>query len=329
MKLRGAISGFGEVAARGHIPGWLTREDVSIVAIHEPVAARRELAMRTLKGVRIYDDLGLMLDGESPDFVDIASPPAFHAEAIHAALEAGAHVLCEKPLCLDLAEFDALVKLAAQRARILMCVHNWKHAPAFEAARRALDAGKLGTLGFVSIDRMRTEPAGGAGKWRSEAASGGGILIDHGWHAFYLAQWLMGTAPMSVSSFLTHHDGLDDAADIRLVFPDDRLVRIHLSWRAPVRRTATALYGENAMLEIDGDRVILTSRSGRVEDLSARDAPDDSYHSTWFGRVIDDLMRAIASGTAQSNLDEARTALALLLASRESARGEGTLVIRL
>ena len=81
MKLRGAISGFGEVAARGHLPGWLTREAVSIVAIHEPIAERREVAMRMLKSARIYDDLGLMLDGERSDFVDIASPPAFHAAA--------------------------------------------------------------------------------------------------------------------------------------------------------------------------------------------------------------------------------------------------------
>ena len=327
MKLRGAISGFGEVAARGHLPGWLARDDVSIVAIHEPVAARREIAMRTLKGARIYDDLGLMLDGESPDFVDIASPPGFHADAIRASLEAGAHVLCEKPLCLDLAEFDALVKLASERRRILMCVHNWKHAPAFEVARHALDSGRLGALRFISIDRMRTEPAGGGGRWRSEAASGGGILIDHGWHAFYLARWLMGAAPVSVSSFLAHHNGLDDVADLRVLFPDERLVRIHLSWRAPIRRTSTALYGENAMLEIEGDRVLLTSRSGEVEDLSIHDAPDDSYHSAWFGKVADDLMHAIASQTTQSNLEEARTVLALIEASRESARAGGVSVL--
>lgn len=330
MKLRGAISGFGEVAARGHLPGWLTREGVSLVAIHEPIAARREIAMRALKGARIYDDLGLMLDGESPDFVDIASPPAFHANAIRAALEAGAHVLCEKPLCLDLPEFDALSKLARERARVLMCVHNWKHAPAIAVARDALASGRLGALRFISIDRMRTEPAGGTGKWRSETVSGGGILIDHGWHAFYLSQWLMGDAPISVSAALPHHDGLDDVADIRVSFPNDRMARIHLSWRAPVRRTSTFLYGDNALLEIEGDRVILTERSGNAEDLSVADAPDDSYHSAWFGKVAEEFECAIAadptSADSSRNLAEARGALALILASRESA-SEGRRVL--
>ena len=330
MKLRGAISGFGEVAARGHLPGWLTREGVSIVAIHEPVAERRQLAMPMLKSARIYDDLGLMLDGEAPDFVDIASPPAFHARSIRAALDAGAHVLCEKPLCLDLAEFDELTRLAAERSRILMCVHNWKHAPAFAVARHALASGRLGALRFIGIDRLRTEPAGGAGKWRSEASSGGGILVDHGWHAFYLAQWLMGDAPLSVSAFLARQEGtdLDDLADIRVLFPSDRLVRVHLSWRAPVRRTSTVLYGDKAMLEIEGDRVILTERSGRIEDLSVQDAPDDSYHSAWFGKVAEDFERAIAAGStsaaASRNLLEARTGLNLIVAARESAASSGS-----
>jgi predicted dehydrogenase len=339
VKLRGAISGFGEVAARGHLPGWLTREDVSLVAIHEPVAERRQLAMRMLKTARIYDDLDLMLDGEAPDFLDIASPPALHAESVRAALEAGVHVLCEKPLCLDRDAFDRLTKLAAERSRILMCVHNWKHGPAFEVARHALESGRLGALRFISIDRLRTEPAGGAGKWRSDIASGGGILIDHGWHAFYLAQWLMGDAPLSVSAHLARQNnpglpdggldgGLDDLADIRVLFPHDRLARIHLSWRAPVRRTLTTLYGDRAMLEIEGDRVIVTERSGSVEDLTVPDAPDDSYHSTWFGKVAEDFQRAIGAGVgspvAARNLLEARTALRLIVAARESASTGGS-----
>ena len=73
--LRGAISGFGEVAAQAHLPGWLTRSEVSIVAVHDPVSARRHHAINVLKKARIYDDLDLMLDGEALDFVDIASPP--------------------------------------------------------------------------------------------------------------------------------------------------------------------------------------------------------------------------------------------------------------
>src|SRR6266404_4504729 len=144
LKLRGAISGFGEVAARAHLPGWRTRDNVSLSVVHDPISERRHEAIRLIKSVRVYDDLGLMLDGESPDFVDIASPPANHAESVRAALNAHAHVIVEKPLCLTLAEFDELAELAAKEARVLMCVHNWKYAPAYAVAREAIKADRLG-----------------------------------------------------------------------------------------------------------------------------------------------------------------------------------------
>src|SRR3984957_8605383 len=114
-KLRGAISGFGEVAARAHLAGWRTRENIAIGAIHDPISQRRHEAIHLIKNVRVYDDLELMLDGEAPDFVDVASPPGLHHEAAQAALRAGAHVLVEKPLALSLAEFDRLPALAGEK----------------------------------------------------------------------------------------------------------------------------------------------------------------------------------------------------------------------
>jgi predicted dehydrogenase len=194
-KLRGAISGFGEVAARAHVGGWRSRPNLAIGAIHDPVSERRHEAIRLMKNVRVYDDLELMLDGEAPDFVDVASPPALHLEAARAVLEAGAHVIVEKPLALTRADFSELAALALQKRRVLMCVHNGKYAPAYATAHRVIEAGRLGAIRFMSIDRMRTEPAGtggSGGKWRAAAASGGGILIDHGWHVFYLMNWLLG-----------------------------------------------------------------------------------------------------------------------------------------
>lgn len=329
MKLRGAICGFGEVAARGHLPGWLTRPDVTIVAIQDPISERRHLAMRLAKNVRVYDDLGLMLDGEAPDFVDIATPPALHVAAIRTALEAGAHVLCEKPLCLEAAEFEELTRLAAAKSRVLMCVHNWKHAPAFDAAHRMLASGRLGNLRHLQIDRLRTQPAGAPGQWRSEAATGGGILIDHGWHVFYLMHWLMGDAPQSVSAFMGSQQGnrVDDLADLRVIFPGGRIARVHLSWRSPVRRTYTALHGDAAILEIEGDRLLLTDRSGAVEDLSVTDAPDDSYHSAWFGGMADEFEHAVIEGRqgpiCSRNRAEASAALGLVLGARRSADTAG------
>jgi predicted dehydrogenase len=336
MKLRGAISGFGEVAARAHLAGWRTREDINLSVVHDPVSERRHEAIRLIKSVRVYDDLALMLDGEAPDFVDIASPPALHAESIRMALNAGAHVLAEKPLCLGLDDFHQLTRLAVEKRRVLMCVHNWKYAPAYAVARRAIEQGRLGEIRFISIDRMRTEPAGAGGaggKWRASAASGGGILIDHGWHVFYLMQWLLGgAAPESISARLgmIGSSDVDDVAEVRIAFQGDVIARAHLSWRAPVRRTSAAIYGDRGILEIEGDRVTLTERGGNTEDLSAVDVEDDSYHPAWFGGVAEEFERAVAAGpdsdVARENLAQAGSSLSLIAAGRESAKHQGVAI---
>ncbi len=336
---RGALSGFGAMAAEAHLAGWRTRPEVTIAAIHDPSSERRHHALKLLENVRVYDDLDLMLAGERPDFVDIASPPAFHAGAVRKALAAGAHVLVEKPLCLDLVELAGLADFAEQNGRVLMCVHNWKHAPPYRIAQRLISAGRLGEIRHLALTRLRSGPAGAGGstvngeRWRTDSHSGGGILIDHGWHTFYLAQSLMGgVAPLAVSAWIDSPPGAaaEDVADLRIEFPGRRLATIHLSWRASVRRTSASLYGDRAMLEIEGDRVFLTERSGKIEDHSVADQPDDSYHAAWFAGMAGEFLAALGQGAggaiARQNLAEARAAAGLIDAARRSAARAGALV---
>jgi predicted dehydrogenase len=328
VRLRGAISGFGAVAAQAHLPGWRSRSDLQIVAVHDPVSERRHLALRLIKNVRVYDDLELMLTGERLDFLDIASPPALHAQAARAALEAGAHVIVEKPLCLDPADFDSLASLAAAKSRVLMCVHNWKHSPAYRLAHEIVSSGRLGALRYVGFERSRTEPASGAG-WRLDPKFGGGILIDHGWHVFYLMRWLMGGEPVDqVAAHLgfASDTAVDDTADLRVRFPRDRIAYCHLSWRAPQRRTIAILYGHQGVLEVLPDHIRLTDRSGRAEVFPVADPPDDSYHAAWFAAVAADFEAAIVPGgteIARLNLAEARTALSLIVGARRSHQRAG------
>ena len=298
--------------------------------------------MRLIPNVRVYDDLELMLDGERLDFVDVASPPAYHAATAMTALAAGAHVLVEKPLCLERDEFESLRAVAASRARVLMCVHNWKHAATYRLAHDLVMAGRLGEMRYVALDRLRTAPAGiglgASGRWRLGAASGGGILVDHGWHVFYLMRWLMGGLdPDAITAFMgvAQEAPVEDVADLRVIFPGDRIASAHLSWRSPLRRTRAMLYGSKGALEIDGDRATLTARSGRSEDVSPAGDPDDSYHSAWFAGVAADFERAVHQSIGQNigegvesvaaaeNLAEARAALELTLSAQESNRQGG------
>ncbi len=273
----------------------------------------------------MYEDLELLLDGEAPDFVDVASPPAYHAGAARAALEAGAHVIVEKPLCLDPKDFADLRSLAAAQDRVLFCVHNWKYSPTYRRAFEAVSAGGLGELRYCALSRLRTGQAGGA-LWRIDPViGGGGILIDHGWHAFYLMQWLMGgRAPLSVAARLgVFPPGVvEEVADLSLTFPGGALGYIHLSWRAPTRRTSAMLYGLEGMIEIEESSVRWSSRSGISEVLPVVEEPDNSYHPGWFAGLAEEFESAIAQGPqgpiAQQNLREAAIALALLNAAKVS-----------
>jgi predicted dehydrogenase len=96
-----------------------------------------------------------------------------------------------------------------------------------------------------------------------------------------------------------------------------------LSWRSPVRRTSALIYGERGLIEIEGECVTLTDRSGGSEDLSAADIADDSYHSAWFAGMAADFERAVIEGAqsrlAKRNLEEARATLSVIIAARESA----------
>jgi predicted dehydrogenase len=219
-----------------------------------------------------------------------------------------------------------------------MCVHNWKHAAAYRIAHELIGSGRLGEVICIALDRLRTAPAGlssgsaTSGGWRLAASSGGGILIDHGWHVFYLMRWLLGGVdPVSVSALMTgDSSGIEDVAEIRVAFPNGRIATSHLSWRAPMRRTRAMIYGAEGALEMNGDRIILTARSGDVHDVPAPPEEDDSYHSAWFAGMAAEFEQAVRDGAgsvvAVENLAEARVTIALLMAARESGRLNGALV---
>lgn len=331
--IRGAISGFGEVAARAHLVGWRTRANINLNVVHDTVSARRHEAFQLIKGVRVYDDLELMLDGESLDFVDIASPPAMHADSASAALEANANVLVEKPLALSVSDYDRIAKIADAKRRVMMCVHNWKYAPPYATAREVIASGRIGRIRSIVMDRLRTQPAGkggAGGRWRQAAASGGGILIDHGWHVFYLMQWLLGGAtPESVSARLGFPSGsdADDVAELRIAMSDGSIATSNLSWRSDERKTSARLEGESGVLDIEGERVTLTDRSGHIDDLSVADEPDDSYHAAWFAGMAKEFEAALADGynseAARLNRIEARNCVAIMAAARASSTNGG------
>ncbi|HKP93797.1 MAG TPA: Gfo/Idh/MocA family oxidoreductase, partial [Chthoniobacterales bacterium] len=205
--LRGAIIGFGAVAANGHWPAYARSPDLEIVAVVDPNQARRSAARELSTAIETFATPEELAQGASVDFVDICAPPALHAELILDALGRDWNVLCEKPLVLELADIDKIRQAAGMSGRAVLPVHNWKYAPIIRRASEALGEGSIGRLQRVEIETLRFEDCAAFDpanpNWRrNPAMAGGGILFDHGWHAIYLARHWFNQDPLDVSATL-------------------------------------------------------------------------------------------------------------------------------
>jgi len=201
--LRGAIIGFGEVARNGHRPAYAESGEVKIVAVVDRTDERRQAARESLPGVATFATMEELAAGAEIDFVDICTPPAWHGEPMLSALAQGWNVLCEKPLLLDMVELEEARSLAREQARVVVPVHNWKYAPIIRHATELLRSGAIGPVREIEIETLRSQDCAVADpehpNWRRDPAiSGGGVLMDHGWHAIYLARHWFDEEPTEV-----------------------------------------------------------------------------------------------------------------------------------
>lgn len=320
---RGAFVGFGAVAEHGHLPGWRADERFAIVAVAEPRAARREAAVRALPGARLYGSSDELFAREELDFVDVVSPPACHADAIVAAAARRLHVLCEKPLVTNPADFRRARAAAAAAGVVLHPVHNWKHAEAFRLLRDAVPQPEE-----IVLRVERNGWSVSADDWRAERRlAGGGILVDHGWHAFYLALAFAGAEPRSVRATTDNRRyraaDVEDSARCEIGFDGCRAT-IELSWAGRVRETAWTLAGAGVSAEVRDAALIRRVDGGETVQPLGSSLSEGSHHADWFPGVIDSFAAAIADpAAAAAGLREAAWCVALLDAAYASAAGGG------
>jgi predicted dehydrogenase len=313
--LRGAIIGFGEVARHGHWPAYEKSQDVKIVAVVDRTDQRRQIARESLPGVLTFSTIEDLAAGAEIDFVDICTPPALHGEPMLAALGKGWNVLCEKPLLLDLVELEQARSLAKETERVIVPVHNWKYAPIIRRATELLRSGVIGRLRGVEIETLRIQDCAVADpnhpNWRRDPAiAGGGVLMDHGWHAIYLARHWFSAEPGEVHASLnrTTQNGVEDEATLTLAFPSGS-AKIFLTWRADIRRNTMRLIGERGEIAIDDDTLRSGSDSIRFESgLSA-----GSHHADWFAAMLPDVIASFRQpAKALASFDEAALCLSVI-----------------
>ena len=162
---------------------------VGMAGTHRPAS----LAAAARFGVENVDDVGELLRREDVDVVYIATPPFLHHAQALAALEAGKHVIVEKPLAMTVGQADELIAVARSRGRLLVANLMQRYNPLFDAVRRLVEGRVLGEVLHGSFENYASDENLPAEHWFWDRSKSGGIFVEHGVHFFDLfAGWLGG-----------------------------------------------------------------------------------------------------------------------------------------
>ncbi|HUW55786.1 MAG TPA: Gfo/Idh/MocA family oxidoreductase [Planctomycetota bacterium] len=194
-KIRIGIIGTGSIANNVHIPGYLRLKDegVELAALCDikPQALTDTLALHNLD-LPTYGNFRTMLRREKLDAVGVCTPNNVHAPATIAALNAGCHVLCEKPIAKTAAEAKRMVDAAKKHRRKLQIGQHQRFQVKAQAVKRVVDAGYLGDIYYARAHALRRRGIPGWGNFISKDVQGGGPLVDIGVHILDLTLYLMG-----------------------------------------------------------------------------------------------------------------------------------------
>ena len=325
-KLNVALFGAGGIA-RAHVRGMLAHADkLECTALCDLSDEALELRSAQLGNdpACYHDWNALLAEQKDLDAVIIALPHPFHAPAILAAAGAGKHILCEKPMCMTLAEADEILAAVARSGVTYMSAHNQLFTPVVREAKRLLDEGLIGKLRWLRTQDCFVAPATSMhGTWRGSVASqGGGELIDTGYHPSYLLLYLAG-APLaevraSMSRFHMHIEG-EDTASVQVRFQNGVLGEIFTSWAMPLPYGTHKLHLVGDRGELFGSSNILYYRPLGFAEPAERVLP--AVEST-FTEEIGHFADCLQSGSRPLHgAEEGRAVLELILKATESAAG--------
>ncbi|MCE0498423.1 MAG: Gfo/Idh/MocA family oxidoreductase [Methylacidiphilales bacterium] len=190
--LKVGLIGTGGIVSGAHLkPGWLAVPDVEIVAACD---VNEKLAQKLAKDFeipKVFTDFRDLLKLKEIDAVDICTPNKVHTPAVVAALEAGKHVLCEKPLAVTVEEILAMRAALRKTDRILMTAQHHRFSPESVAIKAWIETGVLGEVYHTRVNAIRRNWLPISPGFIDPKLSGGGPCMDIGVHALDTALWLM------------------------------------------------------------------------------------------------------------------------------------------
>jgi predicted dehydrogenase len=254
------VIGCGSIAQNRHLPEYAFNQHVELVAVcdtHE----ERAVNVAEKYGVRAYTNYEELLQSGEVDAVSVCTPNYLHAPISIAALQAGIHVLCEKPMATSKEEAEAMIEAAKQSGKKLMIAHNQRFVKSHQKARQLIESGEIGKI----YSFRTTFGHGGPEGWSVEGKEGWffqkekafvGAMGDLGVHKTDLLRYLLGEEIIEVGAFVETNAkdfaDVDDNAVCVLKTESGIIGTLAASWAYVGKEdNSTIIYGEKAILRLE------------------------------------------------------------------------------
>lgn len=271
--VRYALVGYGKVA-HVHAKAIKKAEESTLVAVWGRNKEKAQ-AFAAEWNITAFTDMQQMIKEEQVDAVIITTPHPLHKEHAITALQAGAHVLVEKPMALTVSECDAMIEVAKQEKKRLAVISQRRWFPASQRIRKAIDEGKLGTpmIGQVTMLGWRDEEYYNSDPWRGKWDSeGGGVLINQAPHQLDLLCWYLGPVKEVYAQWenVNHpYIEVEDTAVGTVRFESGAIASILVSnSQKPGIHAKVHVHGSSAAsvgVQTDGGAMFIAGRSGIAE----------------------------------------------------------------
>jgi predicted dehydrogenase len=238
-------------------------------------------------GCKVYDDLDQLL--ADVDVVDICTPTDTHHDLVLKAVQAGKHIVCEKPLAMTIQEGVNMLE-ACERAGVhLLMAHVVRFFPQYTQARSIVESGDIGKVAVVRLTRCSFQPGRETNSWLLDEARSGGVMLDLMIHDFDYARWVAGDVKSVYAKSVRSNDPQSegDYALVMLQHVDGAISNIEGGWAypPPMFRTSLEIAGDDGLIEHPADESnplqMYLNQSGRGDspDAAVPSSPliDDPY----------------------------------------------------
>ena len=332
-KIGVAIIGSGSIATHRHAPEYAANPNVEILAFVDRFPERAEKLAKKY-GAKSFSKYEDALDLKGVDAVSVCTPNAFHAPITIAALKAGKHTLCEKPMATSDKEAKDMIAASEKAGKFLMIGHNQRLMSAHVKARQLIQDGVIGKV--ITFRTSFQHP--GPESWSIEGPTGWffdkkqafvGSMGDLGVHKADLIRWLIGEEIVEAASMVEHLDkpmgDVDDNAVCLLRSASGAIGTLVASWtHYSGEDNTTIIYGSKGILKLGTDPrfgVVVELASGEKQfyEVGKMQSNDEGGQSD--SGVINLFISSIVNNTPpEISGEEGRRALAIILACLKSSQ---------